>query len=1074
MAREVFEKRIVKLNKAFDTDLAGCSALAVLTGSTDPDEEIGYSKSYALYAWLFGSEAQETAVLFTKGRVIVITSRSFYADLRNFAGDIQGDNPVKINVVKYGAKGDVENLLKEYLGNAGSNIKDRIGWLEKDVSKHKGDLAEVFQKLLGELETVDMSAEVGRILAPKDSDEREKIKLASILSAEVMRRVVLRKIEESIDTPINHQMLSEAAEDVIIDPKKVPSKRFKILSSDLCDACYAPIIQSSDKESERKFNLKPSAQSDGKRLKYGCIIASLGGRYAYYCSNISRTFLVDPTKAQQKNYEALLEAQRAIIKALRPGTPLKGVYQVGLEVLEKHGLAKYLTRQAGFVTGIEFRDSSMVISSKSEGKVLPGVVFNVSLGLQNLRDEENGSYALQVADTVLLPESKDGTESEPVILTSFCKSDYKQITFSLKDEEEEEATSKSKSRNNASDAVDDLADLDGMTAERTRGRTRGRSAAAAAEANGNAEAEEERRKHQEELGRKVQERGLARLAKMQRSGSDDEDDGTEVRKKELDEYKAYSNPSDMPMMRPRQIQVDLRSEAVIVPINGVPVPFHISTIKNASKSDEGSHTYLRINFHMPIAASQNRRFISPRANENAPKFPESVDSNTKYVKELSFRSVNPSNISECVRKIRELRKRLTVRETEAREQESLVEQKNLELVSRERVITLNDVSVRPPLASGKHNRGVLEAHSNGFRYRPVRSNPVEIIYSNIRSAFFQEARNEVIVLIHFHLKNHIMVGKKKTKNIQFYKEVMESTVKLNQKRRRQFDQDELEEEQHEREMKAKSNKNFLRFTQEVEKRYGLDFEKTYPDLGFTGAPKASTLTLYPTESCIVHLVEWPPFVLNLADVEIAHFERVSFSLRNFDLVFIFKGFDGKFTGGSKSEKDFWTRITSIPVQELTSLKSILDEQDIKYFEGSANIGWNNTLKVIREDLDGFWEGGGWNFLATDDTNEANGVASESENSLEGDDEFKMSSASEPESEDYSDDDDYAASDASDAANELDVDSGEGEDELSSDEEGMDWDELEKEAAADDRRKTREGQEETPRAKKKSGRTRKRR
>lgn len=38
-----------------------------------------------------------------------------------------------------------------------------------------------------------------------------------------------------------------------------------------------------------------------------------------------------------------------------------------------------------------------------------------------------------------------------------------------------------------------------------------------------------------------------------------------------------------------------------MPIFGIPVPFHISTIKNISHSIEGDYTYLRINFFHPGA-----------------------------------------------------------------------------------------------------------------------------------------------------------------------------------------------------------------------------------------------------------------------------------------------------------------------------------------------------------------------------------------------------------------------------------------------------------------------------------------
>lgn len=47
----------------------------------------------------------------------------------------------------------------------------------------------------------------------------------------------------------------------------------------------------------------------------------------------------------------------------------------------------------------------------------------------------------------------------------------------------------------------------------------------------------------------------------------------------------------------------------------------------------------------------------------------------------------------------------------------------------------------------------------------------------------QAAEKEIIVLLHFHLHNPIMIGKKKTKDVQFYVEVMEASYALDAARR---------------------------------------------------------------------------------------------------------------------------------------------------------------------------------------------------------------------------------------------------------------------------------------------------
>jgi nucleosome binding factor SPN SPT16 subunit len=56
---------------------------------------------------------------------------------------------------------------------------------------------------------------------------------------------------------------------------------------------------------------------------------------------------------------------------------------------------------------------------------------------------------------------------------------------------------------------------------------------------------------------------------------------------------------------------DRKYETVILPIYGIPVPFHISTIKNTSETVEGDYTYLRINFFHPGAAMGREGGVFP-------------------------------------------------------------------------------------------------------------------------------------------------------------------------------------------------------------------------------------------------------------------------------------------------------------------------------------------------------------------------------------------------------------------------------------------------------------------------------
>ena len=52
-----------------------------------------------------------------------------------------------------------------------------------------------------------------------------------------------------------------------------------------------------------------------------------------------------------------------------------------------------------------------------------------------------------------------------------------------------------------------------------------------------------------------------------------------------------------------------------------------------------------------------------------------------------------------------------------------------------------------------------------FRYSDHRGSQIDILFSNIKHLFFQPSTSELIVIIHVHLKDPIMIGKKKSKDV---------------------------------------------------------------------------------------------------------------------------------------------------------------------------------------------------------------------------------------------------------------------------------------------------------------------
>jgi nucleosome binding factor SPN SPT16 subunit len=221
---------------------------------------------------------------------------------------------------------------------------------------------------------------------------------------------------------------------------------------------------------------------------------------------------------------------------------------------------------------------------------------------------------------------------------------------------------------------------------------------------------------------------------------------------------------------------------------------------------------------------------------------------------------------------------------------------------------------------GKRRPGDLEIHLNGLRFQTqLKSDQkIDILFSNIKHLFFQPCDGELLVILHVHLKNPIMIGKKKTKDIQFFREVSDSGFDETGARRRRVnygDEDELAAEQEERKRRLLLNKEFQAFSEKVSEasKGKCDVDIPFRELGFQGVPNRQLCLLQPTTDCLVQLTEAPALVITLADVEIAHLERVQFGLKNFDLVFVFKDF-----------KRPVIHINTIPVNQLENVKDWLE------------------------------------------------------------------------------------------------------------------------------------------------------
>merc|ERR1712156_837678 len=157
---------------------------------------------------------------------------------------------------------------------------------------------------------------------------------------------------------------------------------------------------------------------------FGAIVATFGARYRSYCSNIARTFLVNPSEKIQSIYDLLVKTEEHILSELKDGVKLTTVYKSAVNFVKKESpdLVDNLTKNFGFGMGIEFREGSLTIASNCDAVVK-----------KDSSDSKGKDVALFVGDTAQVID-----DSSPATILTPSKKKIKNIAIFLKDEESEE------------------------------------------------------------------------------------------------------------------------------------------------------------------------------------------------------------------------------------------------------------------------------------------------------------------------------------------------------------------------------------------------------------------------------------------------------------------------------------------------------------------------------------------------------------------------------------------------------------------------------------------------------------
>ncbi|KAI5965899.1 SPT16 [Candida pseudojiufengensis] len=986
-----FYKRLAILQKTLESN--SIPQALIIVGARNDDNT--YKKSTVVQTWLLGYEFVHTGIYITPTKCIFITSEGKAKYLQGLT-----NRPDTVEI--WSRTKDVEKnkqLFKTLIEDMKA-VSDEYGTVLKD--KYDGKFVEEWREISEDsgLKPIDLALTLSKSMELKDSEEFENTKIASNASV-VMMDTFVNDMMTIVDQEkkITNSQLTDQIEDKIENNKwylksklgKNLLQSLKDFDSEFLEWCYSPIIQSGD-----DYDLKPSALSTEKQLVgEGVILASIGLRYKSYCANVGRTFLIDPTKEMENNYDFLLKLQQYIREnLLKSGVKANKVYEDALDYIKKEnpGLADKFTKNCGWLIGIEFRDSTFLLNSKSDRTLEDGQIISLTIGFQNIPNKRK-TYSVLLTDTFKISVDK------PILLTDYPKN-KSDISFYFNDDEDSTKKAKPESKPIETNASSKL----------TKTKLR--------HENSNADdknAEKLRQEIQMKLHEKRTEEGLARFSK---ADATDAADYKPIFKK----YESYIRESQIPnSVSDLKIHVDYKNHTIILPICGRPVPFHINSYKSGSQNEEGDYTYLRLNFNSPGAGGNvNRKAELP--------YEDSPD-NT-FLRSITVRSKDRDRMVDVFKAIQDLKKDSVKREQEKKQLADVVSQANLIEFKGSRIKKLDNVFIRPTPDTKKLG-GVLQIHENGLRYQSSfkMDQKIDVLFSNIKHLFFQPSKDELIVIIHCHLKNPIMIGKRKTFDVQFYREASDMAFDETGGRKRKYrygDEDELQQEQEERRRKALLDKEFKQFAELIaDSSNGIvELDIPFRELGFQGVPFRSSVLCLPTRDCLIQLIDPPYLVVTLEEVEIAHLERVQFGLKNFDLVFVFKDFNKPVV-----------HINTIPMELLEDVKSWLTDVDIPISEGQMNLNWAQIIKTVQADPYQFFLDGGWSFLTgAGDSDESEEEDAESEFEASDEDPQDESEVSEDDYESEGDSDDFSGSGS----------------EAESEESGEDWDEMEKKAAKADR------------------------
>jgi Xaa-Pro aminopeptidase len=133
------------------------------------------------------------------------------------------------------------------------------------------------------------------------------------------------------------------------------------------------------------------------------VVLDFGGVLDGYCSDVTRTIAVGPISAEARRiYDAVYDAQRAAVAAVRPGVTTTAVDAAARDVLEARGFGPAFGHGTGHGLGLDVHEDPRVTKPRPDVPAIPlqpGMVFTIEPGAYVA-----GFAGVRIEDDVLVTE----------------------------------------------------------------------------------------------------------------------------------------------------------------------------------------------------------------------------------------------------------------------------------------------------------------------------------------------------------------------------------------------------------------------------------------------------------------------------------------------------------------------------------------------------------------------------------------------------------------------------------------------------------------------------------------------